>query len=367
MQKLLQKQENIELILKGYLDCSNSLLKNASTPGGDAEMKLIKGSMRFRQDLNLFEARVCINYKTTSIYAKTKQDCIKKANAFYRMNYKKIAIEYKQKENEVLFVEWIDNWFNLYKKTNLRKTSLQTMSSAINKHIKPYFKNEKLNQLTALKIDTFLNKFENTRKKETISTLLGDCLGTAYKKELIKKPLHQQMTKYKHNRSEGHCLTIQEEQAFVENVLKVKNGEILYFTYLTGCRKHGALNFLSKDVDFENKLIHIRETKTKTSDRFFPLTPKLEEFLKKQDLSKEKPFCIADRQIKKLLNEMSEACGYRVNFKDLRTTFATRAREKGVSPEVLKKWLGHTSYDITEKYYVKITSEFEQKQIALLT
>ena len=365
MQKILQKQENLELILRGY----NSLIVNplkgtSSEKGDDMPIKLIKGSIRYREDLKVFEARVCINYKTRSFYDKNKNDCIKKANAYYRANYKKIYIE--DSKDKMKFVDWLDTWFEVYKKPSLKKSSLPTIQSAIKKHIKPFFEKETLKNITALKIDTFLNTLGNSRRKETVSTILGDCLSTAYRKELIKKPLHQQMTKYKHERQEGHCLTEGEEEILFENLPKVQNSEIIYFVYLTGCRRHGALNLLSQDIDFENKTIHIRETKTKTSDRYIAITPRIEQFLQSLDLSKEKVFDLSDRQFKKMINEISNLCKFRVHLKDLRTTFATRAREKGVAAEVLKKWLGHKNYNVTEKYYVKITDDFEKKQIELL-
>lgn len=368
MQKLIANQEKFEEMLKGYQDYTTSILKNDIPAKGETNMpvKLIKGSLRYRNDSHCWEARVTINYITKSFYSIDKKECIAKANKYYRQNYKTIKLEYSKEIEFKYFNDWLDSWFNTYKIPKLKKSSLPTMISAINKHIKPYFENKLLNKICALDIDCFLNTLKNSRRKETVCTIVCDCLTLAYKKDLIKKPLHLQITKYKHKRTDGHCLTYEEENKLLETLPKVKNTEIVYFVYLTGCRKHGALNLEPNDIDFENKVIHLRETKTPTSDRFFPMTNKLEEFLRKLNLSRNKVFDISDRQHKLMIENLSQACGFRVRLKDLRTTFASRAREKGVAPEVLKKLLGHTSYEITEKYYVKISNAFEQEQIKLL-
>ena len=224
-----------------------------------------------------------------------------------------------------------------------------------------------MQQLTALTIDNFLKTIPNSRHKETVSTTVGDILSVAYKKEIIKKPLHMQMTKYKHERGEGHCLTIDEQEKFLNNYKQVKGAEALMFAFLTGCRRHGVMNLRLQDIDFETKQIHIRETKTKTSDRYIPLTNELENFLRKQDLSKEYLFRESDRQNKRIVDELSKLCGFRIKYKDMRTTYATKLRELNIAPEIVKKWLGHTSYDITEKYYVKLSKDFENKEKEKLT
>ena len=197
MQRILAKQENIELILKGYNDCKTNLLKNTSSrEKGEDVIKLIKGSIRYRQDLKCYEARVTINYRTKSIYHTNKTTCIKLANAYYKQNYKKIVIEFHS--NSIKVNDWIDTWYTTYKKTNLKENSQRTIISAINKYIKPYFEKCLIKNLTALQVDNFLNTIPNSRHKETVSTIVGDILQVAYKKEIIKKPLHLQITKYKH-------------------------------------------------------------------------------------------------------------------------------------------------------------------------
>ena len=55
------------------------------------------------------------------------------------------------------------------------------------------------------------------------------------------------------------------------------------------------------------------------------------------------------------------------NFvKKLRTTFATRMREKGINEEIIAKWLGHTTTNTTRKYYIKIDPTFESEQAKLI-
>lgn len=52
----------------------------------------------------------------------------------------------------------------------------------------------------------------------------------------------------------------------------------------------------------------------------------------------------------------------KVKIKDLRTTFATRCMESGVSEKVISKWLGHSNTTTTSKYYEKVQSDFESRE-----
>lgn len=47
----------------------------------------------------------------------------------------------------------------------------------------------------------------------------------------------------------------------------------------------------------------------------------------------------------------------------VRHTFGTRCAESGVIPKTLQKWLGHSKYETTERFYLHISKEFERKEI----
>ena len=51
------------------------------------------------------------------------------------------------------------------------------------------------------------------------------------------------------------------------------------FLYLTGARRSEALSVREEDVDFKNKVLAIRGTKTEGSNRKIPLTPLVEKLL----------------------------------------------------------------------------------------
>ncbi|MEG1394639.1 MAG: tyrosine-type recombinase/integrase [Clostridia bacterium] len=58
---------------------------------------------------------------------------------------------------------------------------------------------------------------------------------------------------------------------------------------------------------------------------------------------------------------------FELNLKDLRTTFATRCAESGISDIVIAKWLGHSSTYVTKKHYEKVLDEFESAQAQKLS
>ena len=36
--------------------------------------------------------------------------------------------------------------------------------------------------------------------------------------------------------------------------------------------------------------------------------------------------------------------------------------EWGIEPKIIAKWMGHTNYQTTNKYYVKVLTEFERQE-----
>lgn len=145
------------------------------------------------------------------------------------------------------------------------------------------------------------------------------------------------------------------------------------------------------DVDFERKIIHIRNTvqriympdhsrhtqillgmpKTLSSIRDIPVNTFVYDYLSHYRKSPDvyilsgKRKKIADprtyqRQYKKIL----ENCGLRYrNFHCLRHTFATRCIEKGVDVKSLSEILGHSSVTITLNCYVHSSLEYKRKAL----
>jgi len=134
--------------------------------------------------------------------------------------------------------------------------------------------------------------------------------------------------------------------------------ELHFWLYLkTGMRKSEIQKF---DVLYGEKLIHIKGTKTKSSNRYVPLLPELETKLK-VFYSAGRTFNTNLRNISRAFDSMCEKLKIEdVCIHSLRHTFATRCWEKKMPVEDISALLGHKSVAITFRYIHRLL-EFQKQ------
>ncbi len=259
------------------------------------------------------------------------------------------------------FEDYYFAWLEVYKiGADLTYGTIKTIKSLFNIHILPTLKNIPLEELTPLEINKCIGKIKKLRMKEYASQYLKQLTRQCFLDGYIKQDLTPSIVKYKHKRKEGQALTIDQREIFLHNCQYLKHGKALMFAYYTGVRRSELLRLSNKDI-FENN-IHIRGTKTQSSDRYVPRFKKLEQFL---PLENEKGFNLSETTLKREIYKLRELCGFHIKFKDLRTTFGTICAEAGIEEQTIAKWMGHTNTQTTRKYYIKLLSQFEQSQIEI--
>ena len=157
----------------------------------------------------------------------------------------------------------------------------------------------------------------------------------------------------------------------------------------------GEINALRPgDIDFEERVIHVRSTistgidgkpfvkeggKTQNSIRDIPISRALEPFLRKameRQLPNKQDLLFCDRYSRQPFYTSQSNSYFRIICRKagieprgqhaLRHTFATRCIEAGIPPVVLKKWLGHTDIHVTLDTYTDIFSEMNRDSVNLL-
>lgn len=157
----------------------------------------------------------------------------------------------------------------------------------------------------------------------------------------------------------------------------------------------GEVNALKpKDIDFEHGLIRVRSTvcrgasykafikegtKTEAGIREVPISGFLEHVLRKALADRKKNpegllfydynknGIIETSQVNSTFKRICDKAGIEHTGQHmLRHTFATRCIEAGVSPLVLKNWLGHTNIHITLDTYSDVFARMNAGSIALL-
>ena len=128
---------------------------------------------------------------------------------------------------------------------------------------------------------------------------------------------------------------------------------ILTFCY-TGLRKQELLNLRVSDIDFERRLLFVRQGKGR-KDRMIPLAERLIAPLHAQCAGKSLRDIVFDglnqRSVYRIVIKLAKACGLEgIHPHTLRHYFATRLVELGVNLRVIQELLGHADLSTTAIY-----------------
>ena len=159
------------------------------------------------------------------------------------------------------------------------------------------------------------------------------------------------------------------------------NRAMLSLYYGCGLRKVEGINLLYSDVDLDNRVIHIRNTKNK-KDRLVPMPvwvmhhlkdyvikyrPKLNKFHRKEFLVNTRGNSFSkDRVYDRFKILLSQSTLDSIRQKDvglhtLRRSYATHLLEAGIAIESISKLLGHTTIETTKIYLIINDYELEKQ------
>lgn len=323
------------------------------------------------------------------IYGKSYIDAkIKKDKALENLKFKKFEKNYI---DNTIFSLAIIKWLN--NKTYIKDSTLYNYNSIINGRLIPYFKDIKMNQLTKQHICNFI-KFLKEQKlsSKRIKDILMVLNQFLKENEIYIKFDYPSLDKKQIITFSDYEISIIEKN--VLNTNDIKKFAIL-LTLFTGMRIGELCALQWKDIDLQNKIIHITKNiirtkanifdksktitkidipKTVNSVRDIPINDVLISFLKKFK-KEDKIFLLTEKEYfmspnkyyyfyKKYLSSLNLNC---YNFHITRHTFATRCLSFGMDVKTLSVILGHTSIKITLDLYVHISDEEKRRQINKLS
>ncbi len=311
------------------------------------------------------------------------------------------------KEGNITINEWFKIWIDEYKINSVKEATLFRYKSAYEKHIKKFFGDRKLKDIRPEHIQKLYNSLKGTETVVIVATILSGMFEQAYKNQIINKnpiPLTT-VPKIRTEKKERRVLTLNEQ----ELLMKYSSGtlkDLIEVSLSTGLRT-GELRALEwKDIDFENKVIHVTGTlteiggkafkdtpKTKASRRDIPMLENVERiFIKIKREEEERKAAKGDKfKAKEGLENLvfksrrgtpvSNSCYVRminravdkinntgIEFEHvhphaLRHTFATRCIENGMPPQVLKTILGHSSLAMTMDLYAHVLPDTKAEEM----
>lgn len=250
------------------------------------------------------------------------------------------------------FGSWLTEWVNTYKRPYIK--SYNNIKINIRLHIPDSLKKTELERLTGLDVQKALNAVKLSRTRLAVYNIYRGSLTMAYKLGFTEKNVADVLIKPRHERKVGNALSAQELKEFFQAIEKSRLKYFYKFLALTGCRRSEALAIKWEDVDYKNKTIHVRGTKTVTSDRIIPLFPEIEELFK---IIPKKDKKIFHHYPNRVTRDFKKYCPAH-KLHDLRHTFATRCLECGINIKVVQKWLGHSRLETTASIYVHPQEDF---------
>lgn len=371
-------------------------------------MKKVSISTRHRKDGN-YEARIVINGKRYSRYGKSINEVKKKARALQEESEKGHVIAKHIRLNIALERYLVD-----MKRPKVKSTTYDRAESTFKHHIKDETLGRmQIGAITPQDIQALLSSQCDTGLSQSsikkIYNLLGEFFryATATKiigcnpMELVEMP-HISNIQYK--QKEMEVLTVEEMKRVISVAEQIdkkgkpvfRYGEAIILLLLTGLRS-GELRALNiKDVDFNRKLLYVRqnivyskdrenggirysisEVKTQKSNRVIPLNDRAVLALKKMletTCNYETGYFVCTRTGKILTHSNLQKCYSKIlekaNVKHMgmhstRHTFATvvlkNAEDKGQIKEV-SELLGHSQVSTTYTYYIK-TAEDDKRNL----
>lgn len=359
------------------------------------------GSVHLRKD-GRWEGRMVVGYdekglpKTKNVLAKTKTECVAKLKAL-RESLETPAP--KAPKPSISLGDWLDHWYQDYKKANLRPNTQMSYEQRLYQHTIPALGNIHLDKLTTGDIQGFYTDLKkNGRLLRTelygedlsdqtvrgIHTTLHAALDKAVEEKLIFRNPADSCKLPPAKSREMKVLTPEEIQRLLIQAREDGCYELLLLELSTGLRRGEILALQWDDLNLRTGALRVERQvhrvkgelvvsppKTKAGNRTILLPAPVLHVLKAyrktvhsrwmfpSPVKEDSPLDPAAVR-KRLQTVLERAECKRLRFHDLRHTFATASLEHGMDIKTLSTIIGHVSSATTLNTYTHVTDAMRQ-------
>lgn len=363
------------------------------------------GSIHLRKD-GRWEGRYVVGRDekgfpiTKNVLAKTKEECAAKLEQL-RERLQKPAAD--QPKPRILLGDWLDLWYQEYKKANLRPNTQMSYEQRLYQHIIPALGQIQLDKLTAGDIQKFytnLKKDGRLLRAELYGEGLSDqtirgihttfhaALDKAVAEKLIFRNPSDGCKLPSAKPREMQVLTPEEIQRVLIQAREDGCYELLLLELSTGLRRGEICALLWDDLDFKTGVLRVErqvhrvrgelivsQPKTKASTRSVVLPCPVLSILKSYKRSAasrwmfpspvKEDWPMDPAAVRKRLTTVLERADCKhIRFHDLRHTFATASLEHGMDVKTLSTIIGHVSSSTTLNIYAHVTDEMQRTAAA---
>ncbi len=297
-------------------------------------------------------------------YATTREEGLDLLSKYrqnpYDLNYKDLTFEYIWTNNIVSKLE------ELVKKKKMSEGNLDSLTNAFKNHCIPLHKEKVLN-LKKVKMQNVIDNAKNKHNNEllgytakgfmiTVCKYIFECAIDDYELPIIKNPT-EKLSAGENESSNKHIPFTKEEESILWGMQYIDLVKIILIMNYTGNRPNELFK-ADREKMFIDLDYFVTGSKTEAGkDRPIPIHPKAKHlFLYFYNKGAKYPFQTIfekfnyskfSREYTKLMKEL----GFKHTPYDSRHTFATKMKKAGANEYILKKILGHSIQDLTEKVY----------------
>ena len=300
--------------------------------------------------------------------------------------------------NHTTLIEWLNYWIEEVVKPNRAETTVYGYKGIIEKHIEPNIGNVPLQQLKPQQVQRYYTKLMNEQglSSNTVRKhhdMLRTALQLAVKQDVLLKNTMDKVEAPKVKQTEINYYSPIELKTLLETVEGDRLEVLVKLATYLGLRREEICGLKWENVDFDNKVIYIKEartmagglivekdTKNDSSTRVIAIPDEVVNALskEKEKQGEARKFYQSDYVDSDLIVVMDNGKPYRPNYiselftkfiKDhnlpeitlhgLRHSFASYANSLGIQQYDLSKALGHSTPDTTYKVYTHL---FDQTQ-----
>ena len=363
------------------------------------------GGISLRKD-GRWEGRAVIGYDdkglpvTKNVLAKTKSECAAKLK---KLQDSLQTPDPDQPKPGILLGDWLDFWYQSYKKPNLRPNTQMSYERRIYQHIIPALGGTQLEKLTTNDIQQFYAKLKQSGRLlraeiygealsdqtvRGIHTTLHAALDKAVTEKLIFRNPADGCRLPPARAREMQVLTPEEIQRLLIQAKEDGCFELLLLELSTGLRRGeictlqwNDLNFRTGELRVQRQVHRVRgelvvsPPKTKAGNRSVILpAPVLAVLREYREIGNSKwmfPSPLKDNSPrdpaavrKRLQTVLERAKCKNIRFHDLRHTFVSASLEHGMDIKTLSTIIGHVSSSTTLNIYAHITDEMRRTAAA---
>ena len=293
---------------------------------------------------------------------------------------------------KVKFGKYLDAW--LKNRDKLSQTTIDGYSIYIEKHIKPELGDKLLSKLKAMDLDKFYKKLSNsTYNKGGIEipyspntviqahAIIHKALKYAWKNKFIKdNPADFVENVPQRDRKKFKPYLVDDFKKLMDAVEGTVDEMFIILAGCLGLRRGEVLGLKWNDIDFKDKIIHVRKTKVRTTKGIIEKAPK--------NVSSIRDIAVNSKAIQ-AFKRWKLKCGFKseyicnkfnpntysghfklllenkklphTRFHDLRHFSATYMLKSGVPDKVAAQRLGHSQVSTTRDIYQHVLEEMDRE------